>query len=568
MTGGTVGATAEVDLLVVGSGTGMAAALAGHDLGLEVLIVEKTDKVGGSTALSGGAFWIPGNPVIATEGGRDSVDRAREYLADLVGDMGTADRWENYLRFGPATVRLLQRLTRLNFMWSKGYSDYHAERPGGSAVGRTCESKPFDVALLGPHRDELRSGSMAAPIPMPITGVDYRLINLMATLPRRGLGRAMRRLTQGLGGKAFGREYVAGGQALAAGLYDAVLRAGIPVWRNTGLVRLVTEGGRVTGAVVDRNGTEVTVTTRNGVILAAGGFDHAADLRRRYQLGDLPELSLGSPGNTGDALAAATDVGAGLALLEQAWWFPAVAPVPGGAPKVMLAERSLPGSLMVDHVGDRFIDEATDYMSFGQEVLARQHENRPTGQMWIIFDQKYRNSYVFAGELLPHARIPQAWFDAGIAYEATTIAELADATGLSHLTSTVDRFNEFAEAGIDDDFRRGDSAYDRYYGDPSNQPNPCLRALTHGPFFAVKVVLSDLGTCGGLRADGTARVVSDRGDVIDGLYAIGNTAANAFGNRYPGAGATIGQGLVYGYIAAHHAADRLNMSEPTADVHP
>ncbi|MGO3326148.1 3-ketosteroid-delta-1-dehydrogenase [Gordonia sp. (in: high G+C Gram-positive bacteria)] len=562
-------ATIDVDLLVVGSGTGMAAALAGHELGLNVLIVEKTDKVGGSTALSGGAFWIPGNPVIDADGGDDSVDRAHEYLSDIVGDSATPERWQNYLRFGPSAVRLLQRTTRLDFMWSKGYSDYHAERPGGSAVGRTCESKPFDVALLGDHRDDLRAGSMAAPVPMPITGIDYRLINLMVTLPRRGLGRAARRLSQGLVGKALGREYVAGGQALAAGLYDAVLRSDIPVWRNTALARLLTVDGRVTGAVVEQDGNEVTVHAPRGVVLATGGFDHAADLRRRHQLGDLPELSLGSPGNTGDALIAGTDVGAGLDLLEQAWWFPAVAPLPGQSPKVMLAERSLPGSLMVDRFGDRFINESTDYMSFGQEVLSRQAGERPVGQMWIVFDKKYRNSYVFAGELFPHAEIPQDWFDAGIAYRAETVGELAAATGLPNLRGTVARFNELAEAGVDDDFHRGSGAYDRYYGDPSNHPNPCLRPLTRGPFFAVKVVLSDLGTCGGLRTDSAARVTTDSGDVIDGLYAIGNNAANAFGKRYPGAGATIGQGLVYGYIAAHHAADRVSTSTPadlTADI--
>ncbi|MGB6245108.1 3-ketosteroid-delta-1-dehydrogenase [Gordonia sp. (in: high G+C Gram-positive bacteria)] len=553
-----------VDLLVVGSGTGMAAALAGHEAGLNVLIVEKTDKVGGSTALSGGAFWIPGNPVIDADGGSDSVERAGEYLADIVGDTAAAERSQNYLRFGPATVRLLQRLTRLDFMWSKGYSDYHAERPGGSAVGRTCESKPFDIGLLGEHRDDLRSGSMAAPIPMPITGVDYRLINLMVTLPRRGLGRAVRRLSQGLGGKALGREYVAGGQALAAGLYDGVLRAGIPVWRGTALERLIVDDDRVTGAVVDRDGTPVTIVAERGVVLAAGGFDHNAELRREHQLGDLPELSLGSPGNTGDGLAAGTDAGAGLDLLDQAWWFPAVAPLPGGSPKVMLAERSLPGSLMVDEAGERFIDEATDYMSFGQEVLARRRSADPIGQMWIVFDQKYRNSYVFAGELFPRAPIPQGWYDAGTAFTADSIDELADATGLAKLPGTVARFNEFAEAGVDDDFRRGSGAYDRYYGDPSHGPNPCLRPLQRGPFHAVKVVLSDLGTCGGLRTDGYGRVTSDSGEVIDGLYAVGNNAANAFGNRYPGAGATIGQGLVYGYIAARHAAGLLAADTPAA----
>lgn len=547
----------DVDLLVVGSGTGMAAALAAHELDMNVLLVEKTDKVGGSTALSGGAFWMPGNPVISGDGGVDSVDRAAEYLANLVGDSAEDERWQNFLHFGPATVELLQRMTRLRFMWSAGYSDYHAEWPGGSAAGRTCESRPFDAALLGQHREELREGSMSAPIPMPITGVDYRLINLMATVPRKGIGRAVRRVVQGFGGKALGREYVAGGLALAAGLYDAVLREQIPVWRQARLSRLIIDGGRVSGAIIERDGYEVSVHARHGVVLAAGGFDHDLAMRRKYQSPSLQEWTLGSPGNTGDSIAAATEAGAGVRLLDQAWWFPAVAPLPSGSPKVMLAERALPGSLMVDEHGDRFINEATDYMSFGQEVLARERRAAPVGQMWIVFDQKYRNSYVFAGELFPRMKIPQEWYDARIAYHAATVEQLAEETGLVKLPRNVQRFNSFAGAGVDDDFRRGSGAYDRYYGDPSHGPNPCLRSVDQGPFYAVKVVLSDLGTCGGIVADGFGRARTPGGEVIPGLYATGNNAANAFGNRYPGAGATIGQGLVYGYIAAHHAAGQL-----------
>ncbi|HIW69300.1 MAG TPA: 3-ketosteroid-delta-1-dehydrogenase [Candidatus Dietzia intestinipullorum] len=552
---------ASFDLIVVGSGTGLAAALVAHELGLKVLVVEKTEFVGGSMALSGGAFWVPGNSVIREDGGTDSIDRAAEYLDEIVGDTADPERRRCFLHYGPATVDFLRKVTRLTFMWSEGYSDYHSERRGGSAIGRTCESRPFDASVLGDHRDELRQGNMAAPVPMPITGVDYRLINLMATVPHRGLPRAVRRLAQGMGGKLLGREYLAGGQALAAGLYDAVLRAGIPVWRNTALRALVTEDGatgrRISGAEVVRDGEPLTIEADKGVLLSAGGFDHDMARRRAHQLSSLDEWSLGSPGNTGDSLGAAVDIGAGTDLLDQAWWFPAVAPLPGAAPKVMLAERSLPGSFMVDSSGSRFINEATDYMTFGQQVVERERSGDPVGQMWIIFDQRYRDSYVFAGELFPRMAIPEAWYEAGIAYQAPTIAQLAELTGLQELTATTSRFNLLASAGIDDDFHRGAGSYDRYYGDPSHGPNPTLRPLDHGPFHAVKVVLSDLGTCGGLTTDGMGRVLDEDGGVIDKLYATGNNAANAFGDRYPGAGATIGQGLVFGYIAAHHAAARI-----------
>jgi succinate dehydrogenase/fumarate reductase flavoprotein subunit len=283
------------------------------------------------------------------------------------------------------------------------------------------------------------------------------------------------------------------------------------------------------------------------------------DMRWKFQSEALGEhASLGADTNTGDAIRVGQDAGAATDLMDQAWWFPAVAPLPGADPLVMLAERSLPGSLIVDQTGNRFTNEAADYMSFGQCVLARERAGNPVETMWIIFDQQYRNSYVFGAALYPRMRLPQTWYDAGIAYRSDELAELARMIGVpeSQFLATVSRFNEMSRAGDDSDFHRGSSAYDRYYGDPTITPNPNLRALDKGPFYAVKMTLSDLGTCGGLRADERARVLREDGSVVEGLYAIGNTAANAFGTTYPGAGATIAQGLVYGYIAALDAAAR------------
>jgi len=198
-------------------------------------------------------------------------------------------------------------------------------------------------------------------------------------------------------------------------------------------------------------------------------------------------------------------------------------------------------------------------MSFGQRLLERERAGDRVERMWMVFDQRYRNSYVMAAELFPRMPIPQTWYDAGIAHRADDFRDLAGAIGVpaDALVATVDRFNAMARSGVDTEFGRGTSAYDRYYGDPTVRPNPNLGPLESGPFYAVRVVLSDLGTCGGLRADARARVLREDGSVVPGLYAIGNTAANAFGASYPGAGATIGQGLVFGYIAAHHAAGRL-----------
>ncbi|MFJ9313329.1 3-ketosteroid-delta-1-dehydrogenase [Pimelobacter simplex] len=545
-----------VDLLVIGSGTGLAAALSAREQGLDVLVVEKTEYVGGSTARSGGAFWIPANPALTEAGSRDTLERGETYLEAVVGDDAPKARWQAFLRHGPETIRMLRRTTSLQLMWARGYSDYHPELPGGDAAGRSIESKPFDASVLGESRALLRPGVVEAPVPMPVTGADYKWMNLVARKPGKGLPRVLRRAAQGIGGMVVGRDYLAGGQALAAGLFDGALRAGIPIWRETTLVELVTEGDRVVGAVLERDGGRVTVTARRGVVLAAGGFDHDMDMRHRYQAEFLANWSLGNEGNTGDAIKLAAEVGAELTLMDQTWWFPAVAPLPGGTPQVLLAERSLPGSIMVDGHGRRFINESTDYMTFGQTVLGRDRAGDPVGSMWLVFDQSYRNSYVLAGSLFPRMALPQEWYDAGIAHRAGTAAELARAAGLPEdaFTATLRRFNTMAAAGIDDDFHRGNSAYDRYYGDPTVTPNPNLRPLDRGDLHAVQVVLSDLGTCGGLSADELGRPLRADGSPIEGLYAIGNTAGNVFGRSYPGAGATIGQGLVFGHIVATHAA--------------
>lgn len=547
-----------VDLVVIGSGTGMAAALAARELGLDALIVEKTDYVGGSTALSGGAFWIPASSLLAEEGAVDSPERAETYLRAVVDGTSPNERWESFLRHGDETVRMLQRTTAMRFMWSKGYSDYHPELPGGAAAGRSCECKPFDLATLGAERARLRSSALKSPLPMPITGYDYKWMNLVTRVPRRGVPRVARRVAQGIGGKLLGREYVAGGQALAAGLYGGVLRARIPVWTRTSLQRLTAEDGRVTGVVLAQDGREVKVRARRGVVLAAGGFDHNIALRKEFQSEALESgWSLGNEGNTGDAIRIGQDVGADVDLMDQAWWFPAVAPLPGAAPLVLLAERSLPGSFIVDRHGRRFVNESTDYMSFGQRVLERERAGDAVGSMWMVFDQRYRNSYVYAAGMFPRMPLPESWYEAGIAHRADDPADLARRAGLpvEGFVASLRRFNELAAAGVDDDFGRGASAYDRYYGDPTVSPNPNLRPL-QGPLYAVQIILGDLGTCGGLRADGHGRVLRADRSPIDGLYAIGNTAANAFGATYPGAGATIGQGLVYGTVAARHAASR------------
>ena len=219
-----------VDLLVVGSGTGMATALAAKERGLSVVLAEKTDYVGGSTARSGGAYWIPANPALLRDGSNDTRERGLEYLSNVVGDTSARPRWEAFMKHGDATVTMLERTTALTFFWSKGYSDYHPELPGGNAAGRSCEAKPFNLRTLGAERPRFRPATMAAPVPMPVTGKDYKWMNLMVKTPWKSIPTIARRVIQGLGGLALGREYSAGGQAIAGGMFAGLLRAGVPVW--------------------------------------------------------------------------------------------------------------------------------------------------------------------------------------------------------------------------------------------------------------------------------------------------------------------------------------------------
>ena len=305
-------ADTTVDLLVVGSGTGMAAALAAHELGLSVLIVEKSGYVGGSTARSGGALWLPACPVLREGGANDTAERAAIYLDSVVAGSAPRHRSTGFLTHASATVEMLRRTTPLRFFWARDYADYHPEEPGGIAAGRTCECHPFDTSILGEYRTRLLPGVMEAGVPIPTTGADYRWMNLVFRVPRKGIPTFAKRAAQGVGGRLLGRRYAAGGQGLAAGLFAGVLRAGIPVWTATRLLRLGGDGERVTGAVVDHGGREVTITARRGVVLATGGFDHSMDMRRKFQSESLgANVSLGAAANTGEGIRAGPGTGRG-----------------------------------------------------------------------------------------------------------------------------------------------------------------------------------------------------------------------------------------------------------------
>ncbi|QFU88074.1 3-oxosteroid 1-dehydrogenase [Amycolatopsis sp. YIM 10] len=545
----------EFDVVVVGSGAaGMTAALAAARHGLSVVVLEKAAKYGGSTARSGGGVWIPGNEALRAAGIDEPPERARDYLEAIVGDVVPAERRNTYLDRGPEVIDFLHRETPLRLCWVPGYSDYHPEAPGGRPGGRSAEPKPLDARVLGDELKNLEPPYSAPPAGVPLMQADYRWLSLLARHPR-GVLRVFRLGARWLAGRLTGKRQLAMGQALSAGLRAGLLRADVPVRLDTPLVDLCTEGDRVTGVVVG-GGTEIKA--RLGVVLACGGFERNAEMRAKYQRAPIgTEWTVGAEANTGDGILAGLKLGAATDLMDDAWWGPSI-PLTGG-PWFALAERSRPGCLLVNERGERFVNESAPYVEAVHAMYGGEHgqgegpgENVPA---WLIFDQRNRNRYMFTG-LGPRQPLPGRWYKSGVAAKAATLRELADSTGLpaDRLEATVARFNGFAREGVDQDFGRGKSAYDHYYGDPLNKPNPSLGPVDKAPFYAVRVVPGDLGTKGGLLTDTRARVLRADGSVIDGLYAAGNTSAAVMGHTYAGPGATIGPAMVFGYLAAEDLA--------------
>jgi 3-oxosteroid 1-dehydrogenase len=552
MTGGTTGALpAEVDVVVVGAGgAGMSAALAAGRRGLDTILIEKSAYFGGSTARSGGGVWIPGNHALvqAKQVDADDDERSREYLDSIVGDVVPKTRRDTYLARGPEVLDFIKANTPVRFRWVPEYSDYHPEAPGGRARGRTVEPVPLDASFLGDELDRLHPPYTKAPANLIVTQKDYRKISLgMRTFkgPITMVLVLMRRIWSIL----LRRRMYAMGNAIAIGLRKGLIDAGVPVHYETELADLVIEDGRVVGVRVVRDGTEHVVRARKGVIVGSGGFERNLEMREKYQPQPTSiEWTTGSEFNTGGGILAGIAAGAEIDLMDDAWWGPTI-PLPNRS-WFCLAERNLPGSIIVNQAGERFMNEALPYVEATHAI----YEGEATGvghvPSWMIIDQRYRNRYLFAG-LGPRQPFPGSWLKAGVVCKAATVADLAEKieVPVEALAATVERFNGFAAAGVDEDFHRGESAYDKYYSDPRVKPNPSLHVIDQAPFYAVKIVPGDLGTKGGLVTDERARVLRADGSVIPGLYAAGNASSAVMGRTYAGPGATIGPALVFGYLA-------------------
>jgi 3-oxosteroid 1-dehydrogenase len=543
----------EVDLVVVGSGCGgLTAALTGAGNGLDTLVVEKAAVYGGTTALSGGNIWVPNNPTLRRAGIVDSRESVRAYLDAVIGDRVPSENIDKLIDAGPQMLEFLESSSKhMVFQYCTGYSDYHPEKPGGRPDGRTIEPLPFNLKKLKGDEKTQRPGALATPAGLYITSKEFVKLNMVM---RTWAGRRAALATGLRAAKAILlRQHMETlGQALVGRLRLALKEAGVPLWLSSPMQEIITDaGGNAVGIRVSRDGKDVRIHARKGVILAAGGFEGDAAMRKQYlREGGQDVFTAGSLDNTGDAIVAGEKVGGSVDLMDDAWWMPAFQR-PNGVMHVLVSERSVPPSIIVDGTGNRFTNESSPYVTFVHAQLAGQHD-----PVWMIFDGKAKSRYQIGG-VMPGQKFPGSWFKSGLMHSADSIGALAAKIGLpaDQLEATVTRFNGFAKAGHDDDFGRGESAYDNYYGDPT-LPQPTLDTLEKAPYFAVRLRAGDLGTKGGLQYNADAQVLRADGSVINGLYAVGNSSAAVMGNDYAGAGATIGPAMVFGFVAARHAAGK------------
>jgi len=545
------------DLLVMGSGAGaMTAALVARREGLDVLVAEKTEFFGGSSAYSGGGLWVPNNPLMAEAGFRDSLEDARAYMEATVGDRVPAPRKEAYLNKAPEMVAYMLRHSHLQLEVNLGYPDYYPDRPGAMKGGRALDPGIYPGRRLGPLLQQLRPRPYNLPLELVFTTTDVKQVALFARSFRNLLttGKVFMRT---LWGRATGARLLCLGQALVAPLRLSLHERGVPVWLNTRVEQLVVEDGRVMGVAAEREGQPITIRANRGVVLAAGGFARNKEMREKYQRSPISaEWTLAAPGDTGDAIRMGLELGAAIDLMEEAWWGPTSLP-PGGQPHFHVVERACPGSILVDSAGKRFTNESASYIDV---VHAMYEHNRPDAvsiPAYFIMDQRFRRRYLF-GITTPLQKFPERYLTSGYVTKANTLEELAERVGVDGrgLLSTVARLNEFARTGKDLDFQRGESLYDRYYGDATVNPNPCLGAIEKPPFYAVAMLPGDLGTKGGLVTDEHARMLREDGSPIEGAYAIGNASASVMGNTYPGPGSTLGPAMTFGYVAAMHATQQ------------
>ena len=556
----------EYDVVVVGSGNGaLTAALCSHDGGAKTLVIEKSSQFGGTSATSGGGVWIPNNRYAKAENVDDSDQDARNYINSVSPEGMIKDELiETYISEGPRMIDYLHENSQVKYRNLAHYPDYFPDNTGGKEGNRSMEPEPIFGTELGDDLGKLReqhpqTAFTMGPINMNFTQVEGQL--LLGALPgwktqfaklftkyildfamRLKWGWKDRRLTMGNAGIA----------RLILSLKDRK----VDLWTLTAMTDLVDENGKVIGIKATKDGSSINIKANKGVILAAGGFERDQDLRDKY----LPkpsnaEWSAANIHNTGDALKAALKLGADTHQMDTGWWSTTMK-VPGQEKGwLSMVDKSMPGNYTVNKNGERFSNESQNYVSFVNDMFAKFDEGNPCAPCYMIFDSNFRKNRpcgpLLQGSMQPDSAVPKEWWTPSFLSKGETLEELAEIVGIDPdgLRATQAKVNGYAVTGKDLELQRGDSAYDRYYGDPSVTPNPCLAPLKEGPFYCMVLYPGEMGTAGGLVIDTHARVLKQDGQPIAGLYACGNVTT-ALLPTYPGPGSTLGPAMTFGYLAA------------------
>ena len=553
----------EVDVLVVGTGNGaLTAALCNWEMGSrDVLIIEKTDKVGGTSATSGGGIWVPDNHYAKACGADDSAEDAKKYLmGTLFGEDVPEEMIDIYIEQSPKMLKFLAERTDVVYESLEHYPDYYTNYEGARSGHRSLEPKPIDMSELGDDWKNLRwtHHMMRMFSRIHFTQVEAHTIMTQAPGWKSLLTKMILGYVTDIGWRfrtSIDRRLCTGSAGIAR-LYLSVKKRAIPLLFNTRMTSLVEEAGRVTGVIVEQGGQTLRIGTRKGVVLGAGGFEKNQALREQY----LPaptntQWSAGNPGNEGDALLAGLALGAKTRLMKDAWWTTTLCVPDEPTPRLAIMEKSFPGSCVVNRAGERFANESQNYMAFQKDLFATHSDDSPNAPAWHIFDARFRRNFMvgplMTAAMKPDWQIPKSWFETGFVTKAGSIRELAEQVGIDAqgLETTISKMNRYAETGIDEDFHRGESAYDRYYADPNIKPNPCLASIDEGPFYAMRIEAGDFGTLGGLDTDVHGRVKLEAGGVLEGLFAVGNCSA-AILPTYPGPGATLGPAMTMAYQSA------------------
>lgn len=556
---------AEYDVVVVGSGAaGMAAALSAQIEGAKVLLVEKTDRIGGSTAISGGAVWAPLNAQSERAGHPDSFDKAWTYLQNTVGSAAPEAMQRAYLKASAGMVDFFEKNTHVKLVARTYSPDYYPDRAGAAMGGRSLDPAMFDGRLLGDKFRELRD-----PLPefmvlggMMVNMTDARhllAVTKSFTSWREGMKLVLRFFGDRLRGYHRGTRLVLG-NALAARLFKSVLDHGIDYWLKAPLQQLLQDQGRVTGVRLLHGGKALSVRARRGVVVATGGFPSSAAMRQELYPQPTGAWSMSPTDNQGEGITLARAAGAamGSGHASPAFWAPvSILKRPDGSEvryPHLVWDRAKPGLMAVNSAGRRFVNEATSYHEFVLGMY-RSHQTVPTIPAYLICDHDFMERWGM-GLALPGGRPREHLVRAGYLHRAGSLRALAQEIGIdaAGLEASAARFNQLADDHHDTDFGKGSTAYNRYLGDADRKPNECLGRLQKVPFYAVAVVAGDIGTACGIRGNEHAQALDAAGRPVPGLYVAGNDMHSVMGGQYPAPGITLGPALTFGWIAGTHAA--------------